>query len=324
MSNLTEFNFSREIRNNERHKTLFFEFIKNNLSEHTQKAYIADMNKFLNFLALKKYSLDHRFFNPTTIPDFRDYLLLMGQKHSTVKRALTTLKVFFDFLIEKKKINFNPVKGVKRPTVKLEVQTDELNDEEVNLLFDSFDLNSESPKFLSEIRNYALIKLMFMTGLRVSEAITIRVGQFIKIRDRHYLNLLVKGGHFRRVPVPKAAIEAIEEYKNAFYRIKGDVLNKDGFLFIKSRATNNDHPINRSTVNKLFQRKGLELGFITENRNFTPHSARATVAGNLYKNNVTLVKSADLLGHADPRMTLAYIKRREGYLEEASDAISYS
>lgn len=323
MAQPIEYSFSREIRKNENHKTLFFEFIKNNLSEHTQKAYISDINKFLNFCTLNKYSLDRRFFNPTTISDFRDYLNLMGQKPSTVKRALTTLKVFYDFLVDKKKIDFNPVKGVQRPTVKLKVETDELNDEEVNLLFDSFNLSNNNPKILSDIRDYALVKLMFMTGLRVSEATSIKVGQFIKIRDRHYLNLLVKGGYFRRIPVPKNVIEAIDDYKKIYIKSKGDIFNKDGFLFINTRAKNNLLSINRSTVNKLFQKKGMELGFITNNRNFTPHSARATVAGNLYKNNVTLVKAADLLGHADPRMTLAYIKRRGDYLDEASDAINY-
>lgn len=176
--------------------------LDNEKSENTVYAYVTDVNLFIKFLKLKNmelYTTDN-----IAITEYIQNLLDGGKSERSINRIVISLRSFYGFLKIKGKINDIPKITYKssRTSKKL---PQILTIEEVDRIIKSVDKNG-----VKGIRDNALLELMYATGMKVSELISLNVEDinldlsFVKCTDnKHYERL---------IPIGRSATRALEEY----------------------------------------------------------------------------------------------------------------
>lgn len=299
---------------------IFEDFLTKSNSAHTRDAYRRDLKKFLTFLkgfesfgGLSDVSQRH-------ISAYRDYLLKEEElKDATVARHLSSIKRFFDFLVEKELCYKNPATGVFRPKVVMEVKTNDLSASEVMDLFESVtQTNRDGSDNLSGVLHYTVLKVMFYTLLRKSELIALKVGDFASDNIGNYLHVRSKGGKKQKVYISDETFNDIKHYMDVFSSRRE--FHETEPLFTSGRKSSVLRPLNRNTIDQIFQKYAKLAGI---KHRISPHSSRATGIGNLYENGASLEDQATYARHSDPRMTFLYNKRRKEKINEIANIVNY-
>ncbi|MFG1591254.1 tyrosine-type recombinase/integrase [Halobacteriovorax sp. CON-3] len=310
----------RPARSNAKINDIFEDFLTKSNSAHTRDAYRRDLKKFLTFLkgfetfsSLSDVSQRH-------ISAYRDHLLKNEElKDATVARHLSSIKRFFDFLVEKELCYKNPATGVFRPKVVMEVKTNDLSASEVMDLFESVNQNNRDGSYnLSGVLHYTILRVMFYTLLRKSELIALKVGDFASDNIGNYLHVRSKGGKKQKVYISDETFGDIKHYMEVF-RVRREFLENEP-LFTSGRKSQELKPLNRNTIDQIFQKYAKLAGI---KHRISPHSSRATGIGNLYENGASLEDQATYARHSDPRMTFLYNKRRKEKINEIANIVNY-
>lgn len=176
--------------------------LRNDKSENTVYAYVTDVNLFSKFL--KNNSMELYTSDNVSIIAYIQYLLDNGKSERSINRIVISLRSFYGFLKGKSLINEIPKITYKsnRATKKL---PQILTIEEVDKIIKSVDKNG-----IKGVRDNALLELMYATGMKVSELISLEVEDinldlsFVKCTDnKHYERL---------IPIGRSANRALEEY----------------------------------------------------------------------------------------------------------------
>ena len=233
----------------------------------------------------------------------RSYVLYMESENmssATVSRSIASIRSFFIYLVENGKITENPTDGIKPPKVEKKIP-ETLTIEEVNLLLDQ--PSGDSPK---EIRDKAMLELLYATGLRVTELISLKVSDlnlslsYIECHDRT---------KSRIIPIENAAKFALSRYMTEvrpsmcadseylFTNVKGEEMSRQGFWkLIKSYA----------------KKAGID-------KDITPHMIRHSFASHMVSNGADLASLQEMLGHSDISTTQIYLKGKSSKLKEVYD-----
>ena len=172
------------------------------LSENTLSSYGADIRRFSSFLADR--GLDAKAF---TRPDFLEHLTALrneGLSARSTARHVSTMRSFFRFLVREGILAASPVSDVKAPRIGRPLPK-YLTLTQVSLLLAAPD--DRSPE---GVRDRAMLTLMYASGLRASEVVTLRLENVDG--NAGFLYVLGKGGKERVVPVADAALAALSEY----------------------------------------------------------------------------------------------------------------
>lgn len=292
---------------------LYDEFFENFTSKHTRKSYETDLNKFFEYLSLnypkiEKYAQIER----GQIIAYRNWLSEEGGRYGrpsapkSICRKLSALSSYFDYLVEKKECDFNPVTSVKRPRHEVLKPTNALQKEQVEELISSIDINSESGPL-----HRALLLTFFTTGLRKSEVLKLQFQDYIRINEHHVLEFRGKGGKTGQKVVHPMAVEALEDYLS-WMRAKGRGHKMGDWLFQPTRNPHNPKNLNKSlnprTINEIIDHYAKKIGL---NFKISPHSARATFIGELLDVGVDIYKVAQEVNHSSVKTTQEYDKRRK-------------
>jgi site-specific recombinase XerD len=145
-------------------------YLKNFLSEHTRLAYEADFRDFAKFLAGTAPGLSH----PKEIrkDDVIAYREKLREKYSatSVNRKMSAISSLFKELKNAHIIDHSPADGIKRPPSRIRRERLGFTDREVNLILGAF-----SEASIKGLRHRALFHFLFFTGVRISEALNVRV-----------------------------------------------------------------------------------------------------------------------------------------------------
>ncbi|MBP3713140.1 MAG: tyrosine recombinase XerD [Bacilli bacterium] len=250
----------------------------------TIDTYTDDLNQFKEFMA----DCDVKDLKRDDISAFIDYLSKKGLRTSTLIRRGTTVRCFYLYLGREGliKISLNGLflpKGEKHlPNV--------LTTSEVEALLDGFNLEKEN-----EIRDKAMMEVMYASGLRVSELLSLERGN-INIQEG-YLKIRGKGEKERIVPIGEYALEYLINYmttvrnKNVGAKSKYVFLNKAG------------KPISRQyfwrQIKYYASRAGIEI-------ELSPHTLRHSFATHLLENGANLRQVQQMLGHSKIETTQIY------------------
>ena len=166
--------------------------IEKNLSQNSIEAYENDLKRFLKFIFYdnKKFILDSSY-----IQNYISQLIDLNLEISTLQRNLSSLRSFFCYLVDEKIINFNPAELIDIPKRKRSLP-EVLTQEEINILFTN--INTNNP---IGIRDRAMFELLYSSGLRVSEMISIKIIDFLD--DNEWLRVYGKGSKERLIPLGK-------------------------------------------------------------------------------------------------------------------------
>jgi integrase/recombinase XerD len=269
------------------------------LSANTLEAYRRDLTglgQWLGKRAVAGISLD----------DLRLYLDHLRQRNlsnRSIARQVTTLRGLFGFLLEEGEIPDNPAELLAAPKIGASLPK-YLDHERVGQLIEAPD--GATP---TGLRDRAMLDLLYATGLRVSELIKLRVADLDAYQGVVRVN--GKGGKQRLVPVGKAALAAIEEYRSGQREelLGGSV---SPFLFVTARGTS----MTRQGFWKLLRAHGKQAGIF---RSLSPHVLRHTFATHLLEGGADLRSVQTMLGHADIGTTQIYTHVMRSRLRQTVD-----
>lgn len=263
--------------------------IEKALSINSLEAYGRDLRRYSGFLASSS-SKTPSSASAEDVRGFVDSLFEAKLSSRSIARALSSLRGFYRYLLIAERISDDPTADVALPS-QWKSLPKFLTLEEVDRLLAAPD--RQTPR---GARDFAMLQLLYASGLRVSELISVE-------RAHLDLNLGVlrtrgKGDKQRLVPVGSQALEAIEGYEQYG---RPELLGRrvSAHLFV----TNRGGPMTRQAFWKLLKRYGLEARIM---KDFSPHSLRHSFATHLLERGADLRSVQTMLGHADISSTQIY------------------
>ncbi len=202
---------------------------------------------------------------------------------------ITVINSFYEFLISEEILQTNPCEGIKSPKLPSKLPN-YLTEDEVDKLMS---VNLDSP---FSYRNKAMLELLYATGLRVSELISLKFNDIDLTND--FVRVIGKGSKERIVPMSDLAVKWLSIYLNQYRPII--LKNKDSeYLFISNALK----PISRQGFFKIIKQEVRRAGI---NKDVSPHVLRHSFATHLLNHGADLRVIQELLGHSDISTTQIY------------------
>lgn len=264
------------------------------LSENTVESYKHDI---LSFLTDKEKKIEN--INKQDIQNYLDDLNDSDLSSATVARKMSSLRMFFLFLIGEYMIDENPMSNIVSPKMDKRLPKF-LSVYEIETLIES--VNGD---FKYSLRDSAILELIYGCGLRVSELLNLREEDIFLKED--FIRVKGKGNKERIVPLGEKAKKSLIKYITKLR----PVLNKkkSPFLFLTRRG----NKLSRMGLWKRFKKYVIKSGI---KKDFTPHTLRHSFATHLLERGASLRTVQLLLGHADISTTQIYTHIDRSYLRK--------
>ena len=263
----------------------YINYLKNikNYSPHTCKAYESDLKQYVFYL----YESNSDLFDNK---NFVNYLFEKGLAKSTINRKLTSINSFLDWASKKEKnksyYKFESLKTERK-------LPDILTSNYINTLINELPINT--PK---EVRNKAIVELLYSSGLRVSEVVNLQLND---IKNNKSLRVVGKGRKVRILPVTDQAYKIIKLWiKNFRKNFLNDQDNNYLFLGVRGKQLS-DREVRR---------------IVKSSTGTFPHNLRHTFATHILDGGADLRVVQELLGHSDPTTTQLYTHVSKKKLQE--------
>lgn len=257
--------------------------VEANYSKNTINSYENDLNKFEEYYKNKDLL-------KITSKDIEKYIQTLSDlAPTTVSHNISSLKTFYSYFLKQGRISNNPTDGIKSPKLGIHLPT-YLTIDEVNKLLDI----EVTDAFSS--RNKAILELMYATGLRISEVISL---EFKNVDyDECIIRVMGKGSKERIVPVNDYAIKYLKEYIDNYRPelVKNDINN---YIFLN----NHGRMLTRQGIFKMIKNYAALKNI---KKTIGPHTLRHTFATHLLENGADLRVIQELLGHSDISTTQIY------------------
>jgi integrase/recombinase XerD len=276
--------------------------LERNYSAHTLRAYAGDLDAFTRWLQDQDICLTEC--NTRTIRQFLASLAAAGRSRTTINRRLSSLRSFMSWLDEQGLLATNPAAANQapkcpRPLPRL-VQDSDL---------DKLLANSSSNK-PTDIRDDAIVELMYASGARISELAALSLADIDFVQGS--IRLRGKGSKQRLVPLHELALGKLQRYLSqarpqlmrSLIRprracVSGDKLLNETALFLGKSG----RPLSADSIRVAFKARLRRLGLDTS---LAPHDLRHTFATNLLTCGADLRSVQELLGHASLSSTQIY------------------
>ena len=282
---------------NDINEYLVFVSKEKNISENTTISYERDLKKlylFLEKLNVTNYSDIKEEICSAWIGD----LYSQNNKPKSIQRHLSSAKGFFRFLKKNNLISSSPFELVTAPKSS-NTLPDVLSPEDVEQL-----LNFK-PSNTIEIRDMAIVELMYSSGLRVSETVNINISDFEE--NMSFLRVIGKGSKTRLVPMGRFAINAINNWLNEREKIS----NNTDALFLNSKGSRLSVRSIQLRLKKMAIKQGLPP--------VHPHMLRHSFATHMLESSGDLRTIQELLGHSSLSTTQIYTKLDYQHLAKIYD-----
>jgi len=273
----------------------FLNYIKveKGLAANTSSAYAHDLRRFAKFAAQRNLA-------PETVSraDLIEFLGSLYRDHldsRTVARHLVSLRNLFRFALVEEVLTADPTLNLESPKVRKSLPT-YLRMEEVDKLLAQPDIGTPYG-----LRDRAMIEVLYSTGLRVSELVSLRVADLDPRTG--CLRCIGKGDKERLVPVGRKALAAVQQYleggRPALLQRRQKGTATSPFLFINRSGVR----ISRIGVWRVLALSGRRAGIRTS---LSPHKLRHSFATHLLERGADLRSVQLMLGHADISTTQIY------------------
>ncbi|WP_217539120.1 site-specific tyrosine recombinase XerD [Vibrio metschnikovii] len=264
-------------------------WMERGLAENTLMSYRHDLTKLLLWMELHDYRLD--FISLAGLLEYQSWLTDQDYKQTSRARMLSALRRLFQYLHREKVRSDDPSALLVSPKLPQRLPKD-LSEEQVEAL-----LNAPDPNDPLELRDKAMLELLYATGLRVTELISLTM-ENISLRQG-VVRVVGKGGKERLVPMGENAIEWIETFiAQGRLHLLGD--NTSDVVFPSKRA----QQMTRQTFWHRIKYYAVIAGIDVEK--LSPHVLRHAFATHLLNYGADLRVVQMLLGHSDLSTTQIY------------------
>jgi integrase/recombinase XerD len=266
-------------------------WLEQGLARNTLAAYRQDLNLYAHWLAERERALD-----ASTEQDLRDYFAARHDhsKATSANRRLTVFKRYFRWALRERVITADPTLKLQSARQPMRVPKT-MTEPQVEALLAAPDVTTALG-----VRDRAMLELLYASGLRVSELVTLKVFQ-IGLNEG-VLRVNGKAGKERLVPFGEVAQEWLERYlSEARPELLDGRLSED--LFVTTRGAQAGQAMSRVMFWGLVKRYALVAGIALAP---SPHTLRHAFATHLLNHGADLRAVQLLLGHADISTTTIY------------------
>lgn len=268
-------------------------------SPRTIEAYASDLYRLHEYLELKGGPAPDEI-DARMLRGFIHHLVDLGLAPASVSRMVSAVRGFYKFLVGESYITDDPSGQLETPK-KWRTLPDVLSPEEVDRIIGAISLDERLA-----FRDRALLEVAYGAGLRVSEWISLGIGDVHL--DERIVRVVGKGNKQRLVPIGRRALAAVAIYTR---ELRPALVHgaPTATLFVNARGG----PLSRMGAWKLL-RKYVEAAGITSH--VTPHTLRHSFATHLLEGGADLRAVQDMLGHADIATTQLYTHVDRSYLQQ--------
>lgn len=260
------------------------------LSKNTLSSYGRDINLYINYLEEKNINGP---LNATraVILAYIVHLKNSGRATATILRTLASLKAFYGYLTASNMLKKDPTEGIEAP--KPEKKAPQiLSTDEINRLLDR-----PSGEGAKERRDKAMLELLYATGIRVSELISLDISD-VNL-DMGFIICHKSAGKERIIPIGRICTGVLADYINiARKEIVSD--NDEKALFVNMSKGSR---ISRQGFWKIIKQYSSEAEI---DKDITPHTLRHSFAAHLLENGADIRSVQSMLGHSDISSTQVY------------------
>ncbi|HCU90290.1 MAG TPA: tyrosine recombinase XerC [Gammaproteobacteria bacterium] len=269
-------------------------------SENTQVAYRRDLNQLLDYLSENGLSR-WKSIDAQVVRSFIAFQHRNGKSSPSLARLLSSMRSFFSYLVDCRRIDGNPAKNVQAPKQPRHLPK-ALDVDQTGKL-----LAAKVESFLA-VRDLAMWELMYSSGLRVSEIVGLNLRD-IDIDDGQ-VRVVGKGNKERIVPVGRVARDAVNQWKRARQPCSKDDVSA---LFISRRGTRLTTRSVQKRLRSWALRQGIEM-------RVHPHMLRHSFATHMLESSGDLRAVQELLGHSNISTTQIYTHLDFQHLAKVYDA----
>ncbi|NQU43083.1 tyrosine recombinase XerC [bacterium] len=290
--------------------------VEKNLSPQTRRAYVYDLEKFMDYWIARRKE------NPTIhkilTEDIRRYLehLRMDRhyKSTTLSRTIASIRIFFEYCLREGLIEASPAAHIHNPKNPKKLPVFLVESETRRLMESPPKTDQETAEMRSDyrhlgVRDHAIITTLVFTGLRLQELVNMNL---IDIDfERGNLRVMGKGAKERIVPMNRTVREAMEACLE-----KRDPAAPDEKAVFLNRF---GQRLSKSGVEKMVEKYVLKSGIGKDG--ISPHKLRHTFATLLHVNGVDIVEIQALMGHATITSTQIYTHANTSRLKGAVEKL---
>lgn len=283
--------------------------VERSVTRSSAECYLADLKQF--FLAMPEVARHPAETSRKTLHDYARQLGSAGLATTTVARKLVSIRLFFLFLASEQLIGVNPADDIDLPKQRRKLPSVLTQDEVARLI----DAAASAPDRFWALRSRAMLEVMYGSGLRVSELLSLGTGN-VSLTDG-FLRVMGKRSKERVVPLGQPAITAVRDYlssarphyagKRTSPRCPTGAAGAN--LFLNQRGG----PLSRMGFLKILR---ACVGLAGISRHVTPHTLRHSFATHLLEGGADLRAVQEMLGHASIATTQIYTHVDREYLRE--------
>lgn len=267
------------------------DYIKNDrkLSKNTIISYENDIKKYFEYARLKNMDIIN--VNENELLGFSIYLQSIEISVATLSRMISSIKSFYEFMHEKGIISNNPAKGLKKPKIQ-SGQIQILSQEEIEMFLENVSANSHIG-----LRDKALLEVLYGTGMKVSEIISIDMDDLDV--EMEYINYNCTGSS-RVIPLGKLSLESVKEYiVSARSQLIADP--SQSALFVNSKGER----LTRQGIWKIIKKHAQNAGI---SKSVTPSVIRNSFAVHMIQNGANIKIVSQMLGNSTMSCIQAYME----------------
>ena len=258
--------------------------IEKGLSPNTVKSYQSDLSIFFEWLSGNcNSSIENT--KSEELELFIKHLFKLGFKSTTINRKISSIKTFYVFLKKQKLIDTIPTEDIIVPKQEKNLPKS-ISEKEVETLLNSINGSSNI-----ELRDKAMMELLYATGVRVSELVNIKLNDIDF--NRRVIRVIGKGSKERLVPFGEKAFIALNNYLAS----REKSITKE--IFLSNRGTGITRISFWNRVKFYLNRCGLSI-------EISPHTLRHAFATHILNRGADLRSVQMLLGHSDLSTTQIY------------------
>jgi integrase/recombinase XerD len=271
--------------------------LEKRLADNTVESYMRDLGQLAAFMSAR--GVAPKWVAAAQIEEFMASIYDLGVEKATQARILSGVKSFFNFLLLEETITSSPAEFVEGPKIGRKLP-EVLSTAEIDRVLATFDTSTDLGT-----RNAAMIEAMYSCGLRVSELVTLRLGDLFF--DDGFIRVIGKGDKQRLVPLSRDARIKI----TAWLAVRDASVSTD-ILFLNIRGRG----LTRVMIFTILREAAAAAGIT---KTVSPHTLRHSFATHLLEGGASIRQVQELLGHENITTTEIYTHLDTSHLRRTID-----
>jgi integrase/recombinase XerD len=276
--------------------------VERSLTINSVNAYIADLNKLVDYLNTNNYNdVKPEDVKLSHLKEMMQWIAEKGISPRTQARIISGIKSFYKFMLVEEKLEKDPTALLVTPKLGRKLP-DVISIEEIDAIISHVDTKRPEGQ-----RNKAILETLYSCGLRVSEALELKISNLFF--ESGFIKVEGKGKKERLIPISTKAIKEINLYLSEYRRLLSVNPQHEDILFLNRRGGK----LSRVMIFTIVKNTVKDLGL---KKNISPHTFRHSFATHLIDGGANLRAVQEMLGHESIITTEIYTHLDKEYLKD--------